>query len=94
MIISYYYQNMAGRFIAFHHVSSFAMAHVVFVALGSRGDVQPLAVLATQLAQTRRAQVSLVSPWAMLQKWLGELVSSWESNGENDDLMGLNHPNE
>ena len=26
------------------------MAHVVFVALGSRGDVQPLAVLASAVA--------------------------------------------
>eukprot|EP00435_Cladocopium_sp_Y103_P001835 s148_g1.t1 len=36
--------------------------HVVFVALGSRGDVQPLAVLATQLAKSpKRPRVSLVS---------------------------------
>jgi UDP:flavonoid glycosyltransferase YjiC (YdhE family) len=43
--------------------------HVVFVALGSRGDVQPLAVLATQLAKnSKKARVSLVSALAQRGK--------------------------
>eukprot|EP00434_Breviolum_minutum_P008017 symbB.v1.2.007072.t1/scaffold422.1/size209270/1 len=35
--------------------------HVIFVALGSRGDVQPLAVLATQLSTRHGGKVTLVS---------------------------------
>eukprot|EP00913_Durusdinium_trenchii_P002228 g2058.t1 len=49
------------------------MAHVVFVALGSRGDVQPLAVLASAVADVDAvAQVSLVSH-SELQKLTEEL---------------------
>ena len=35
--------------------------HVIFVALGSRGDVQPLAVLATALSTRHGGNVTLVS---------------------------------
>ncbi|CAK9028573.1 unnamed protein product [Durusdinium trenchii] len=54
------------------------MAHVVFVALGSRGDVQPLAVLASAVADVDAvAQVSLVSH-SELQK-LTEEPEVWSS---------------
>ena len=50
--------------------------HVIFVALGSRGDVQPLAVLATQLSTRHGGKVTLVSRLDVdFKGWSGWVMS-------------------
>ena len=50
--------------------------HVIFVALGSRGDVQPLAVLATKLSTRHGGKVTLVSRLDVdFKGWSGWVMS-------------------